>query len=172
MHGMVETILTDQAQNFEANLIAHLCKLLGANKIKSSPYHPKGNGITERVNRVVKPAISKFVDEAGEDWDLYLPMAISSYSTAHHSSIGLTPYEAHFGRPAKTVADVVLNRRLPSMTDLRTISGFTVGMFDRAEQIQKQIMDSRILAQDKQRKQYNKNVAYERTKFKNLILGI
>ena len=137
----------------------HLCQLLGANKIRSSPYHPSGNGISERVNRVVKPAIAKFVDYAGEDWDIYLDgiMAINAYNTTVHSSIGLTPFEAHFGRPALTVADVVLNNRLPSSTKLSNISEFTVQTFERASQIHKQIMDARVVAQERQKRQYDKS---------------
>jgi hypothetical protein len=73
-NGMVEVILSDQAKNFEADLFKHLCTLIGAHKIRSSPYHAMGNGITERVNRVIKPAIAKFVNETGDDWDIYLQM--------------------------------------------------------------------------------------------------
>ena len=51
-NGMVENILTDQAKNFEGEMMQHLCKLLGANKIRSSPYHPSGNGISERVDTI------------------------------------------------------------------------------------------------------------------------
>jgi hypothetical protein len=160
-HGMVEVILSDQAKNFEADLFKHLCILLGAHKIRSSPYHAAGNGITERVNKVIKPALDKFVEDAGLDWDIYLHIAINAYNTSYHSSLGLTPFEAHFGRPAVTVADVILNNRLPVGTDPKRLHEFTLSTFERAEQIRRQLLVHKESAQATYKAQYDKHVSFK-----------
>jgi hypothetical protein len=165
-HGMVEVILSDQAKNFEADLFKHLCTLLGAHKIRSSPYHAAGNGITERVNKVIKPALAKFVAESGDDWDIYLQMTINAYNTSFHSSIGLTPFEAHFGRPAVTVADVILNNRLPAGTDPKRVNEFTVATFENAEHVRNTMLLRKEEAQKRYKSNYDKNVGYIPGRFK------
>jgi hypothetical protein len=164
-HGMVEVILSDQAKNFESDLFKHLCALLGAHKIRSSPYHAAGNGITERVNKVIKPALAKFVDQAGDDWDVYLQMAINAYNTSFHSSIGLTPFEAHFGRPAITVADVILNNRLPPTTNPSRIHEFTLNTFERAEQLRNTMLVRKEEAQQRYKTNYDKQVGFVNDRF-------
>ena len=43
-------ILTDQGHNFEMQLVADLCELMGVQKIWTSPYHLQTNGQCERFN--------------------------------------------------------------------------------------------------------------------------
>ena len=107
-YGMIEQILTDQGVSFENALFKELCSLCGTDKLHSSTYHAMGHGLIERVNRVVKPNLAKFVDDKEDDWNLYLQMAISSYNNSHHSSIGMSPYEARFGVRPTLVADVIM----------------------------------------------------------------
>ncbi len=86
-YGMIEKILTDHGVNFESHLIKHLCLLFGTDKLHTSTYHPEGNGLTERLNKTVKPNLAKFVNDDHDDWDLFLQMAISAYNNSYHSSI-------------------------------------------------------------------------------------
>ena len=60
----------------------------------------------------------------------------------------------------------MLNSRLPQSTDVKSIAGFNVGLFDRAEQIQQTMMHHRKIAQDKQKLQYDKNVSYQTDRYK------
>ena len=39
-YGLPKKILSDQGQNFESQLVADLCMLMGMQKIQTSPYHP------------------------------------------------------------------------------------------------------------------------------------
>ena len=58
-YGMIEHFLADQGVNFESKLVKHLYELLGTTKLRTSTYHAAGNGITERVNKNVKPNLAK-----------------------------------------------------------------------------------------------------------------
>ena len=78
-------------------MLQQSCCLLGSRQLRSSTYHAQGNGGCERVNRVVKPALAKYVGDHEDDWDLFLQMTISGHNNAFHASIGMAPYEVVFG---------------------------------------------------------------------------
>ena len=157
-YGMVERILSDQGVNFESHLIQHLCTLLGIEKLHTSTYHAACNGITERLNKNIKPNIAKFVNDTHNDWDLFLQMAISAYNNSLHTSIGMTPFEAHFGRKSVLVADVVMNHQLPSTTRLNDISDFTFALRASASYISDIVRENTTRAQVKQQANYNRFV--------------
>ena len=56
--------MSDQGACFESNVFKHLCCLIGSTKLRSSAYHPAGNGGIEVVNRVIKPNLAKYVNAA------------------------------------------------------------------------------------------------------------
>ena len=158
VHGMIERVLTDQGRNFEALLFFHLCRLLGANKVRTTAYHAMGNGGTERVNKVLKPALAKLVNDDHDNWDVYVQMSISAYNNSFHSSIGMTPYEAHFGRPSVMVSDVIMNSKLPSATGSSDISEFAAGVYASAYRINEVIKVNKEIAQSKQKLVYDQAV--------------
>ena len=49
-YGLLKKILTNQGWNFESQLVADLCELMGVQKIQTSLYHPQTNGQCERFN--------------------------------------------------------------------------------------------------------------------------
>ena len=49
-YRLPKKILTDQGQNFEGQLVADLCEVMGMQKIQTSPYHPQTNGQCQRFN--------------------------------------------------------------------------------------------------------------------------
>ena len=52
-YGFPEKILSDQVRNFESLLISELCELTQIEKLRTTPYRPKGNGSCERFNRTL-----------------------------------------------------------------------------------------------------------------------
>ena len=48
-YGWPEKLHSDQAGNFESNLIVELCKIAQVQKIRMMPYHPEGNAQCKMV---------------------------------------------------------------------------------------------------------------------------
>ena len=155
---MMEKLLSDQGVNFESNLLKQLCILIGTDKLHTSTYHAAGNGITERVNKVIKPNIAKYVNDDHDNWDLFLQMAISAYNNSYHSTIKMTPYEAQFGRKPVIVAEVIMNNQLPANTKIKDVSQLTVALRKSAEFITEIIRENTINAQAKQKFYYDRFV--------------
>ena len=47
-HGKQAVAVSDQARNVDGEVVNMICKQLGMDKRRSSPYHPEGNGQAER----------------------------------------------------------------------------------------------------------------------------
>ena len=62
-HEAPEAILSDQGSNFQSELISELWELLDVHKLRTTPYHPECDGLSERFNRTLISMISSFVNE-------------------------------------------------------------------------------------------------------------
>jgi hypothetical protein len=74
-----------------------LFKLQGTTLAFSSAYHPQTDGQTEALNKCLEWYLRCFVGTKPKAWIKWLPMAEWWYNTNHHSSTGLTPFEAVYG---------------------------------------------------------------------------
>ena len=61
--GYPYEIFTDQGRNFESELFREICKLLGIQKARTTPYRPSGKGQVERYNHTLMDALSCYVDD-------------------------------------------------------------------------------------------------------------
>ncbi len=106
VHGVPGTILTDQGRNFESDLVADLCKLLGIKKLRTTAYHPQMNGMCEKFNGTLCNILSTLVNVDGNDWDVYLAPAIGIYRLKMNTTTAYAPFELIFGRQPRCIPDV------------------------------------------------------------------
>ena len=92
---------------FLSSLIKELCTLLKITKSRTTPYHPQGDGVVERLNQILMHILRVYVADHQKDWDCWLTLAVMFYKTAKQSSTRETPFKLLFGR------DPVLVRTLP-----------------------------------------------------------
>ena len=71
--GIPQELVSDQGSNFVGRLMTQLYEQLGITKIKTSVYHPEGNGLVERFNGTLKAMLKKFAQERVQSWDKFLP---------------------------------------------------------------------------------------------------
>ena len=88
-YGCPLSILSDQGREFDSNLFKECCKLMDTWKVRTSPFHPRCNGLTERLNQMIERMLSAFVAENQQDWDEKLPYVMMAYRSAvQESKIG------------------------------------------------------------------------------------
>lgn len=54
-------IHSDQGRQFESNLFKEMCVLLGIEKTRTSPYHPKSDGMVERFNTTLDAMLNAYI---------------------------------------------------------------------------------------------------------------
>ncbi|CAK8692643.1 unnamed protein product [Clavelina lepadiformis] len=106
VHGVPETVHSDQGRNFESTLFKELLALMGANKTRSSPYHPSGNGGVERNNRTIVAMLRNYVQKDERNWDQVLSAVVAAYNASAHDSTGLSPHYLLTGRMLRLPADL------------------------------------------------------------------
>ena len=68
-------------------------------------YHPQANGLDERYNQTLINSLSKVAQSIWSKWDEKLPEVVYAYNTAIQESSRHTPFQAMFGRQAKSPVD-------------------------------------------------------------------
>lgn len=115
-HGVPEELFSDQGRQYESEIIQTVCQRLNINKKRTSPYHPRGNGMVERFNRTLKGQLAKLIHDNGGEWDHYLPAVVLSFNSTSHSSTGYSPYFLAHGREPRVPASVTLSTPIPPQT--------------------------------------------------------
>ena len=64
--GPPERLHSDQGQNFKSRILSDLCRAFGVKKSHTTPYHPMGDGLVERMNRSLLTLLRSFVDREEE----------------------------------------------------------------------------------------------------------
>ncbi|XP_063334794.1 uncharacterized protein si:ch211-282j22.3 isoform X1 [Pelmatolapia mariae] len=108
--GFPREILTDRGTNFMSTLLKQVYQLLGIKSLRTTPYHPQTDGLTERFNQTLKQMLRKFVNETGTDWDQWLPYLLFAYREVPQASTGFSPFELLYGHE--------MRERLEKMTEL------------------------------------------------------
>lgn len=107
-HSCYNFILSDCGLEFNNEVLNTLCRLLGVEKLRTSIYHPAGNGRCEKSHTQINKIVAKLVQDRHKDWPLYVRAVEFAYNISRHESTGYSPFFLQFGREAKTAVDVVL----------------------------------------------------------------
>ncbi|GFT10664.1 transposon Tf2-6 polyprotein [Nephila pilipes] len=94
-------ITTDQGANFKSNLFRELSNLLGTNRIQCCAYHPKANGLVERLHRHLKSAIKA---HENSKWSKIIPIVLLGMRSAVKKDINATCAELVFGTTLRIIS--------------------------------------------------------------------
>ena len=66
--SLPEQLHIDMDAQLESKLIKEICTLLHINKTHTTPYHPRSDGLVERLNRTIQAMLAIAMDEK-EEWE-------------------------------------------------------------------------------------------------------
>ena len=102
-----EQLHSDQGRQFESHLLAEVCRLLGIQKTRTTPYHPRSDGLVERWNRTLLQSLATSVEDHPENWDEFVRQICMAYNTSVHPTTGFTPFYLMFGQQAKLPVELM-----------------------------------------------------------------
>ena len=102
LHGVPLCIVSDRDPRFTSEFWKSLQEALGSKLRLSSAYHPQTDGQTERTIQSLEDLLRACILEQGGSWDTHLPLVEFTYNNSYHSSIGMAPFEALYGRRCRT----------------------------------------------------------------------
>jgi transposase InsO family protein len=102
LHGVPSRIVSDRGTQFTSRFWKSLHKAMGTKLDFNSAYHPQTDGQIERVNQIVEDMLRACVLTYGKDWEQSLPYAKFSYNNGYQASLGMSPFEALYGRKCRT----------------------------------------------------------------------
>ncbi|CAN6680102.1 unnamed protein product [Malus baccata var. baccata] len=75
---------------------------LGTQLLYSTAYHPQTDGQSERTIQTLEDMLRSSVLQFGDSWHDRLDLMEFAYNNSFHSSIGMSPFEALYGRACRT----------------------------------------------------------------------
>lgn len=151
-HGVMERIHTDQGRNFESDEFKDFCIRYQIRKSHSSPYHPEGNGQTERLNRTLNMLLKTHVENE-TDWDQTLPLCMMAYRSSIQESTRFSPFELLYGRDMRLPCDNYID--LPVQGN-RTSTSY-LNLRDKLTQSYKLATQQQNMSKFRQANQHNKH---------------
>ncbi|KII62948.1 Transposon Ty3-I Gag-Pol polyprotein [Thelohanellus kitauei] len=156
--GIPKAIHSDMGTQFESSVFQNICQYLGIKKTRTTPYHPSGNGLVERFNRVIKERIRCLLPTTSSDWDQYIDLILMSLRTIVSSTTGFSASEIIYGRQIKNMSDVNFTA-IPSQTSTPKAFLFEEYFHDlvkKLQSIRRLTIENSTKARKCQSKQYDK----------------
>ncbi|CAC5386202.1 unnamed protein product [Mytilus coruscus] len=84
-----------------------MCTMLEINKTRTTLFHPRSDGMIERMNRSINDMLSKYIKSHQKDWDQCLDFIMMAYNSTPHESTGISPYKLVFGQEMSFPIDII-----------------------------------------------------------------
>lgn len=79
--GISERLKSDGGPAFIADLTKRIAEIFQVDKFVVTPNRSQANGKIERNNRTIEAMLRHYVNEAGNDWDEFLPLIVYAYNS-------------------------------------------------------------------------------------------
>ncbi|TYK24155.1 Transposon Ty3-G Gag-Pol polyprotein [Cucumis melo var. makuwa] len=123
-YGAPVSIVSDPDSRFTSKFCPSLQQALGTKFHFSTAFHPHIDCLSERTIQTLEDMLRACVLQFKGNWDAHLSLMEFAYNNSFHSSIGMTPYEALYGRRCRTPVcwDEVGERKLVGPELVQTTS--------------------------------------------------
>ena len=156
--GFPTKILHDQGREFENKLFHRLEKLSGITRLRTTPYHPQGNGKVDRFNRTLLHMFRTLPESQKHKCKDSLNKVVHVYNSSRNDATGFSPFYLLFGRSPRLPVDLMfgLSHEDTRMNHTEYTEKWKVAMKDAYELAWQNISKSA----DDGKKQYDQNFQF------------
>lgn len=167
-YGCPLEIHSDQGRQYESAIFTEMCKLLGIHKSRTTPLHPRSDGMVERMNRSIQDILAKYVKRNQKNWDTCLPFVAMAYNSTPHSGTGISPRRMIFGREMVLPLDVMTE---PPVTDpgVQNETEYVMGLQQNIREIHRLAREQLNKEAKRQKRQYDTRVKAREYKVGQLV---
>ncbi|KAM1444155.1 hypothetical protein ACFX2I_040341 [Malus domestica] len=101
-HGVPVNIISDHDPRFTSKFWIAFQEALGTRLLYSTTYHPQTDGQSKRTIQTLEDMLRSSVLQFGDSWHDCLDLMEFAYNNSYHSSIGMAPFEALYGKSCRT----------------------------------------------------------------------
>jgi len=159
-YGCPNEIVTDRGANFLAKTLKRYLNIMGVNHLKTSAFHPRTNGKTERYNGILNNILSKLTGLEKNKWDEFLPQALWVTRIRPHATHGKSPYELVYGI-APTLPGDPTPPFLWDLSDADDRRAWTAREIEHIEAMRRAVREQREEASSMSKERYDKTITPE-----------
>ena len=97
LHGLPNSIISDRDPVFTSKFWAELMGRLDVRLRKSTAFHPKTDGQTERVNQSLEQYLRQYCNYEQDNWNDLLPLAEYTYYNSATTATQMSPFFENYG---------------------------------------------------------------------------
>ena len=156
--GFPTNILHDQGREFENKLFHRLEQLSGVTRLRTTPYHPQGNGKVEWFNRTLLHMLRTLPESQKHKWKDSLNKVVHAKSSSRSDATGFSPFYLLLGRSPHLPVDLMfgLSREDTRMNHAEYTEKWKVAMQDAYDLARQNISKSA----DDGKRQYDRKVRF------------
>ena len=102
LHGMPVSIVSDRDPQFTSHFWMKLHEAFGTQLPFSTVFHPQTDGQSERTIPTLEDMLGACALQFRGNWDEKLPLIEFAYNNSYQASIGMSPFDALYGRQCRT----------------------------------------------------------------------
>ena len=95
--GLPLNITSDRDTRFNSEFYRSFAKYWNIKLSMTTSFHPKGDGLVERLNQTLINYLTSYVNENRNDWNNLLSNAMVAYNSKVHTSTGFSPHYLVYG---------------------------------------------------------------------------
>lgn len=164
-YGIPQQIITDKGTEFMSSVMSETCKLLGIEKINSTPYHHETLGSLENSHKHLGAYLRIQSANYQKDWSDWVQYWCFSYNTSVHTETKYTPYELVFGKLCSLPSN--LNNRVDP---LYNVDDYPLELKYRLQKAQEDAKQNLMNCKQIRKLYYDKNCNPVKYKTGDLIL--
>ena len=158
-YGCPLELHSDQGRQYESQLFQSVCKFLEIDKTRTTPGHPRSDGLVERSNRTIKDMLAKYVRFDQKNWDDCIDFVAMAYNATPHQSTGISPFRMIFGEEMRMPLDVITAEDLcDNCSEYVNEHDYVTKLRENLERIHRIARDSLSVSAERQKRHYDKNV--------------